>query len=311
MAPMKAKFSPAAARRPDPKASAPDSSSRRSLAAHPLWPMPPLRPSARSLHPDSGAATLFDSSGACPGERLLYATEPERRGPVDDYHTEWAGRDERVFSYLPLEREILNGLPPRALILDLGCGDGSHMRLLAAGGHVFGSDVSVAGLLAARGAGPVVGAEGERLPFRDGAFDLVHVSHVLHHAHDFRAVLSEANRVLKPAGRLVLIETCEDNPLMRLARTVRPSWESVPVRSRFRYAELLQAVRGAGFITDRTEQFNVLYWMWGFARRHVRSLEGLAPAVVRLELRAVRRLRSYSAYGYVIARREEGNTASG
>jgi ubiquinone/menaquinone biosynthesis C-methylase UbiE len=171
---------------------------------------------------------------------------------------------------------------------------------------VFGSDVSLASLLVARDGGPVVVADGQRLPFPDGAFNLVHVSHVLHHARDFRAVLREAGRVLRPDGHLVLVETCEDNPLLRLARAVRPSWEAVPVRSRFRYRELLQAIQEAGFATDRTEQFNVLYWMWGFARRHVRLLERLLPVVIRLELRAARHLRRYSAYGYVIARRAEG-----
>jgi SAM-dependent methyltransferase len=219
-------------------------------------------------------------------------------------HSEWAGRDERVFAYLPLERQILEELPAGATILDLGCGDGSHMHLLAAGGRVFGSDVFLAPLLEARNSGPVVVADGQRLPFPDRAFDLVHVSHVLHHAHDFRAVLLEAGRVLKPAGRLVLVETCEDSPLMRLARALRPAWESVPVRSRFRYRELLQAVQEAGFITDRTEQFNVLYWIWGFARRKIRPLERMVKGVVRLELSAVRRWRRLGAYGFVIARKQ-------
>jgi hypothetical protein len=72
---------------------------------------------------------------------------------------------------------------------------------------------------------------------------------------------------------------------MRLARAVRPVWESMPVRSRFRYAELLDAVQGAGFATDRTEQYNVLYWVWGFARRHVRVLECLLLLVIRLRVR--------------------------
>ncbi|HEY3208702.1 MAG TPA: class I SAM-dependent methyltransferase [Actinomycetota bacterium] len=225
---------------------------------------------------------------------------------VDYDYSSLAWRDERVFTYLPLEREILQGFRPGALILDLGCGDGSHMGVLATGGRVVGSDVSVAALREARQAGPVAGAEGERLPFRDRTFDLVHVSHVLHHARDFEAVLYEVGRVLKPTGYLVLIETCEDSPVMRLARALRPEWESVPVRSRFRYAELVQAVQDAGFVADITEQFNVLYWIWGFARRRLRPLERLVGTVVRLELAAARRFRAYSAYGYVIARKRGG-----
>jgi SAM-dependent methyltransferase len=214
----------------------------------------------------------------------------------------WAGRDERVFENLPVERELLHSLPPGATILDLGCGDGSHLSRLATGGRVVGMDLSVAGMAGAQGSALLVAAAGERLPFPDGSFDLVYVSHVLHHAADHRAVLREIRRVLAPGAALLLLETCEDNPLMRLARTIRPRWEAVPVRSRFRYAELLADVRRAGFEVRRTGQFNVLYWMWGFARRGVRPLERLLPQVIRLELVLVRRLRRFGAYGYVLAR---------
>jgi SAM-dependent methyltransferase len=217
-----------------------------------------------------------------------------------DEHSSWAGRDERVFVYLPLERGILESLPAGSAILDLGCGNGSHLELLSTGGFVVGADTSLPALRLAGAVAPVVAAEGEHLPFAPESFDLVYVSHVLHHAFDPAGLLGEVRRVLKPGGRLMLIETCEDNPLMRLARTIRPQWESVPVRSRFRYAELLEDVRRAGFDIQAAEQFNVLYWVWGFARRHVRPLERMIDTVIRLELSAVRRLRRYSAYGYVV-----------
>jgi SAM-dependent methyltransferase len=222
---------------------------------------------------------------------------------MEDYSS-WAGRDERVFEYLPLERELLGSLGAGARILDLGCGDGSHMELLASGGAVVGADAFVPGLRRAREHGVVVGAEGERLPFRAEAFDFVYISHVLHHATEPRGVLDEVGRVLKPGGRLLVIETCEDSPLMRLARTLRPQWESVPVRSRFRYAQLVSDVRLSGFTVLATRQFNVVYWIWGFARRIVRPLERLVDVVIRLELRAVRRWRRYSAYGYVVATKQ-------
>jgi SAM-dependent methyltransferase len=222
---------------------------------------------------------------------------------VEHVETSWAGRDERVFPYLPLERDLLAALPAGASILDLGCGDGSHMALLGAGGRVVGVDLAMPLLARAASHGPVVAATGQRLPFGDGVFSLVYVSHVLHHAGDVRSVMSEIHRVLRPGGSLVVIETCEDNPLMRLARAIRPEWESVPVRSRFRFAELLGTIRGAGFTVDRTEQFNVLYWIWGFARRRWPILEGQVKRVVRLELAAAKRLRRFSAYGYVVARK--------
>jgi SAM-dependent methyltransferase len=223
--------------------------------------------------------------------------------PTVDEHSSWAGRDERVFVHLPVERALLRSLPVDASILDLGCGDGSHLPVLTEGGTAFGVDTSLEYLRGASAFGPVAAADGERLPFRSGCFDLVYISHVLHHAEDPREVLLEVHRVLKPGGTILLIETCEDSPLMRLARTLRPHWESVPVRSRFRFSRLLADVRRSGFEVRSAAQFNVLYWVWGFARRIVKPLERAISLVIRLELWAIRRFRRFSAYGYVVATR--------
>lgn len=220
---------------------------------------------------------------------------------MDAVDTSWAGRDERVFPYLPVERAVLSELAPGARILDLGCADGPHIPRLSTGGDVVGTDVSLDRLRRAHALAPVVAAVGERLPFAPGSFDLVYVSHVLHHAEDHRTVLAEISRVLKPGGTIFLIETCEDSPLMRLARRIRPEWDSDPVRSRFRFGELVADLRVSGFRVGAAERFNVLYWIWGFVRTKVKPLERALPHVVRLELAAVRRLRRYAAYGWVVA----------
>jgi SAM-dependent methyltransferase len=46
---------------------------------------------------------------------------------------------------------------------------------------------------------------GERLPFDDACFDVVHGRAVLHHARDLGAFCMEAARVLKPGGRFIAI----------------------------------------------------------------------------------------------------------
>lgn len=46
---------------------------------------------------------------------------------------------------------------------------------------------------------------GERLPFEDESFDIVHGRAVLHHAQDLKAFCREAARVLKPGGKLIAI----------------------------------------------------------------------------------------------------------
>src|SRR2546428_13014497 len=51
-----------------------------------------------------------------------------------------------------------------------------------------------------KGMRDVVFADGARLPFRDGTFDAVTTNHVLHLIPDWRRALSEAHRVLRPAG---------------------------------------------------------------------------------------------------------------
>jgi SAM-dependent methyltransferase len=209
-----------------------------------------------------------------------------------------------VFTYLPFERTVLAELDPGSRILDLGCSDGPHIPRLRTGGAVIGIDASLDRLRTARALAPVAVAEGERLPFAQESFDLVYVSHVLHHARDHRAVLGEAHRVLRPGGSVFLIETCEDSPLMRLARRVKPEWDSDPVRSRFVFGQLLADLRAAGFTIRRAERFNVVYWVWGFARTKMRSLEGLLPQVIRVELAAARHLGRFAAYGWVVASKQ-------
>jgi SAM-dependent methyltransferase len=213
-------------------------------------------------------------------------------------------KDERVFRYFARERALLRSLEPGALILDLGCAGGAHMERLSAGGTVVGVDTSVERLLPARRLAPVTAAAGERLPFADGRFDFVYVSHVLHHARDHRAVLAEIGRVLKPQGILFLIETVEDNPAMRLARTIRPRWESDPVFSRFRFAALAADVRRAGFAVTESEQFNVLWWAWAFVQRSFRPLQRFAEAVTRVELATGRWFRRFGAWGFLVARKD-------
>ena len=113
-------------------------------------------------------------------------------------------------------------LPADALVLDLACGTGDLSRLaLRRGYRVVGTDLS-AGMLGANGAAtPLVEADGSRLPFVDGAFDGLVCGYALRNFTDLAATLAESARVLRPGGRLAVLEV--DTPSApALARRLRP-----------------------------------------------------------------------------------------
>jgi ubiquinone/menaquinone biosynthesis C-methylase UbiE len=107
-------------------------------------------------------------------------------------------------------------------ILDVGCGTGvfaDRLRAAFPNAQVWGVDL-VAGMLAKgagrwrRHAGHVqpVQADSERLPFAAGSFDVVTCANSFHHyPHQDRAVV-EMHRVLRPGGRLLLIDGYRDGP---------------------------------------------------------------------------------------------------
>ena len=104
-------------------------------------------------------------------------------------------------------RGVLADLRTRAKggkLLDLGCGTGFIINLARdLFDEIHGLDVTPAMLAkvdTSRGNITLHNTNAERLPFGDGAFDVVTGYSFLHHLEDFRPVLREAFRVLKPGG---------------------------------------------------------------------------------------------------------------
>jgi 2-polyprenyl-3-methyl-5-hydroxy-6-metoxy-1,4-benzoquinol methylase len=134
-------------------------------------------------------------------------------------------------------------------LLDIGCGDGNNMsRFMERGGwRTVGCDISKERLEIAKNYGEVVLGCGEKLPFRGEYFDVVSIYHVLHHVTNPSSILVEIFRVLKRKGYLIMGESVEDNPFIRIGRTIHPSYDGVSVFSRFRRRELRRLIAKSGF----------------------------------------------------------------
>lgn len=120
--------------------------------------------------------------------------------------------DDRTAAQALREVESLLGRRLRSgeRVLDAGCGTGylaAGLRRARPDVVVVGSDLSAGMLSNARSAGawPLVQGDAGRLPFGDGAFDLVVARGVLHHLPDVAGALGEWRRVLAPGGAVVLL----------------------------------------------------------------------------------------------------------
>jgi ubiquinone/menaquinone biosynthesis C-methylase UbiE len=138
-------------------------------------------------------------------------------------------------------------------VLDLGCGVARFTGPLAraGGGRVTGVDLSWEMLRQAprdhpTAIAPLVQADACFLPFADGAFDCVFMSHVLHHVSNRETCLLEVARCLRPGGRF--LNRAMRISLLRLVLAYRffPEAEAMDVRRTPSEGDLDQLLCGAG-----------------------------------------------------------------
>jgi demethylmenaquinone methyltransferase/2-methoxy-6-polyprenyl-1,4-benzoquinol methylase len=120
-------------------------------------------------------------------------------------------------------RTVLSlGLAPGSTVLDLACGTGDLCLELGRHGlTAVGVDRSAGMLSAAQTDAPLVRGDGLTLPFRSGGLDGIVCGFALRNFAALPPVLAECARVLRPGGRLALLEVdAPSNPLLRLGHRV-------------------------------------------------------------------------------------------
>ncbi len=160
----------------------------------------------------SSPASSDPSSGAYAEVQRAY----HRRADADHFAWQTTG-PYFAATEAALLRELKLGAQER--LLEIGAGEGGNLfHLGGQGGLRLGVDFSPQKAAFARRAtgAEFLAADAGALPLADGSFDVVLIRDLLHHLPDRLAALTEAHRVLRPAGRLFLIEPNVYSPLALL-----------------------------------------------------------------------------------------------
>lgn len=243
---------------------------------HELWRVAEASIDARREALESALAPQADDLGKLSADpRMQYPAYYENT----DFHLQKGGiwRDDRgALVYLLGARLVhvgrndafelhdvfatsLGDLKPKR-ILDLGCGYGKttfSLKKRWPEAEVIGLDPALPCLRLARRLATERGLEidwqqgiGESLPFEDASFDLVTITMVLHEVppDQIRRILAEARRVLKPGGRIAMLENrMLDDPL----RDILAAWHSMligePWSVPYRALDIAAMLRESGF----------------------------------------------------------------
>ncbi|MDY6877193.1 MAG: methyltransferase domain-containing protein [Chloroflexota bacterium] len=147
----------------------------------------------------------------------------------------------------------------RGAVLELGIGTGVNLPLYKPEAHVTGCDASGEMLAWASRRHPqapvtLVQADAQRLPFGDGSFDVVTASLVFCSVADPTQGLAESRRVLRPGGRLVLLEHTRGSGLGAwLTEVFHPLWHTWS-RECHLNRDTTHVVTEAGFEVQRVER---------------------------------------------------------
>ncbi|MDP8992316.1 MAG: ubiquinone/menaquinone biosynthesis methyltransferase [Actinomycetota bacterium] len=109
------------------------------------------------------------------------------------------------------------GLPAGSLVVDVAAGTGDLCRELQTAGYApVGVDLSWGMLAHARTTAPLVQADALRLPLPGRSVEGATCGFALRNVADLLAFLAELARVIRPGGRLALLEVAQpDNRLLR------------------------------------------------------------------------------------------------
>jgi len=211
-------------------------------------------------------------------ERIVY----DRMAEIDQLH--WWYRARRDILGDLIERKI--ALPADARILEVGCGTGHNLEMLARFGRVDGIEVDGAAReIASRRLGHAVldAPLPELAGVPDRSYDLIAILDVIEHIDEDLAGLESLARKLKPGGRILI--TVPAFPFMWSAHDVVNHH-----KRRYTRRTLKALVRDAGLRLEMMSWFNSLLFPLAAAARLAGRVTGKEDSDDKLPPRPVNAL---------------------
>ena len=190
---------------------------------------------------------------------------------VEDSHWWYVGRRAILESFMT---EIV-GNPKSKIqnpkILDVGCGTGGNLEMLAKFGAAEGVDVSDDALEFCRQKGlKVQKGLAEKMPFADENFDVVTALDVIEHLDDDVAGLREMFRVLKKGGKTLIFV-----PAFMFLWGVQDDVSNH--RIRYTKKQIVKRLEKAGFTIERATYANWTFFAPILAGRTLMRVTGIKP----------------------------------
>ncbi len=155
--------------------------------------------------------------------------------------------------------------------LDVGCGTGANLEMLANFGKSEGVDVSDDALEFCKAKGlKVHKGLAEKLPFEDESFDVVTALDVVEHLDDDVAGLKEMNRVMKQSGRALIFV-----PAFMWLWGVQDDISNH--RIRYTKQQIVERLKSAGFEVERATYANWTFFAPILAGRTLMKITGIKP----------------------------------
>ncbi len=191
---------------------------------------------------------------------------------VEDSHWWFVGRRAILESFLRTICSRLMVQDSILSILDVGCGTGANLEMLAQFGKAEGVDVSDDALEFCRKKGLTVQKGlAETLPYADETFDLTTALDVVEHLDNDIAGLKEMHRVTKAGGYSLIFV-----PAFMWLWGVQDDVSNH--RIRYTKKQIVERLEKAGFTVERATYANFTFFAPILAGRTLMKLTGLKPA---------------------------------